>query len=124
MNKTALEVFQSFGQGLMSGTDSWKGVVAENVTFTGPVDHVKGLDEFAKLNEEFMPMIRGNEMKQVVASDNCVVTQLLMDIAMPSGKVITLDMSEWYEIKDGKIQSIKIYYDAEEFRKEMAMPNN
>ncbi len=42
-----------------------------------------------------------------------------MDIAMPSGKTITLDMSEWYEIIDGKIQNIKVYYDAESFRKEM-----
>lgn len=120
MNKTALDVFQTFGRGLMSGTNSWKEVVAENVTFTGPVDQVKGLEAFAKLNEGFMPMIRGNEMKQVVASDNFVITQMLMDIAMPSGKIVTLDMSEWYEIKDGKIQSVKIYYDAEEFRKEMA----
>lgn len=120
MNKTALDVFQTFGRGLMSGTNSWKEVVAENVTFTGPVDQVKGLEAFAKLNEGFMPMIRGNKMKQVVASDNFVITQMLMDIAMPSGKIVTLDMSEWYEIKDGKIQSVKIYYDAEEFRKEMA----
>ena len=119
MNKTSLEVFQAFGQGLMSGTDSWKEVVAENVTFTGPVDQVKGLEAFAKLNEGFMPMIRGNEMKQVVVSGNFVITQMLMDIAMPSEKIIKLDMSEWYEIKDGKIQSVKIYYDAEEFRKEM-----
>jgi len=114
-----MEVFQAFGQGLMSGTDSWKEVVAENVIFTGPVDQVKGLEAFAKLNEGFMPMIRGNEMKQAVESGNFVITQLLMDIAMPSGKVVKLDMSEWFEIKDGKIQSIKIYYDAEEFRKEM-----
>jgi len=119
MEKSPMEVFQTFGQGLMSGTDSWKEVVAENVVFTGPVDQVEGLEAFAKLNESFMPMIRGNEMKQAVESGNFVITQLLMDIAMPSGKVVKLDMSEWYEIKNGKIQTIKIYYDAEEFRKEM-----
>jgi len=119
MEKSPMEVFQAFGQGLMSGTDSWKEVVAENVVFTGPVDQVEGLEAFSKLNESFMPMIRGNEMKQVVESGNFVITQLLMDIAMPSGKVVKLDMSEWYEIRDGEIQSIKIYYDAEEFRKEI-----
>ena len=115
-----MEVFQAFGQGLMSGTDSWKEVVAKNVKFTGPVDQVDGLEAFAKLNEGFMPMIRGNQMKQVLESGNFVITQVVMDIAMPSNKTIQLDMSEWYEIKDGKIQSIKIYYDAQEFRKEMA----
>lgn len=119
MEKSPMEVFQAFGQGLMSGTDSWKDTVAKNVTFTGPVDQVKGLEDFAKLNENFMPMIRGNEMKQVLEAGNFVITQVLMDLAMPSGKTIQLDINEWYEIKDGKIQNIKIYYDAEEFRKEM-----
>ncbi len=119
MKKTPMEVFQAFGQGLTSGTDSWKEVVAENVTFTGPVDQVKGIKAFAKLNQDFLPMVRGHKMNQVVESGNFVITQVIFDVAMPSKKVIKLDMSEWYEIKDGKIQSIKVYYDADEFRKEM-----
>jgi len=118
MKKSPMEVCQAFGQGLMSGTDSWKDVVSENVVFTGPVDQVKGLEAFAKLNEDFMPMIRGNKMIQAVETGNFVITQIEMDVAMPSGKVIKLDMSEWYEITDGKIQNIKVYYDADEFRKE------
>src|SRR5258705_13997257 len=110
MKKSPMEVFQAFGQGLMSGTDSWKDAVAENVVFTGPVDQVKGLAAFAKLNADFMPMVRGNEMKQVVEAGNFVITQTTFDVAMPTGKVIKLDMSEWYEIKDNKIQSIKVFY--------------
>jgi len=114
-----MEIVQAFGQGLMSGTDSWKEVVAQDVTFTGPVDQVKGLEAFAKLNEGFMPMIRGNEMRQAVEAGNFVITQIVLDVAIPSGKVIKLDMTEWYEVIDSKIQSVKVYYDAEEFRKEM-----
>lgn len=67
-----------------------------------------------------MPMIRGNNLKQAVQAGDFVITQIEMDVAMPSGKTITLDMNEWYEVRDGKIQSIKVFYDAEEFRKEMA----
>ena len=115
-----MEVFQAFGQGMMSGTDSWKEVISQDIVFTGPVDQVNGLEAFGKLNESFMPMIRGNEMKQAMETGNFVITQLEMDVAMPSGKTIKLEMSEWYEIEDGKIKSIKVYYDAEEFRKEMA----
>lgn len=111
-----MEVFQAFGQGLMSGTNSWKEVVSNDITFNGPVDKTKGLDAFAKLNESFMPMMKGNEMKQIIESGNFVITQVLMNIEMPSGKKMELDMTEWYEIKNGKIQNIKVYYDAEEFR--------
>ncbi|NMH89077.1 nuclear transport factor 2 family protein [Flavivirga algicola] len=119
MEKTPMEVFQAFGQGLMSGTDVWKDVVSQDVTFTGPVDQVNGLEAFAKLNEGFMPMMRGMEMQKAVESGNFVITQVIIKVAMPSGKTIELDMNEWYEIVDGKIQDIKIYYDAEEFRKEL-----
>lgn len=119
MKKTPMEVFEAFGQGMMSGTDSWKEVIAKDISFTGPVDQVKGIEAFAQLNENFMPMMKGMEMKQAVEAANFVITQVELEVSMPSGKVIKLDMSEWYEINDDKIQSIKIYYDAEEFRKEL-----
>jgi len=119
MKKSPMEVFQAFGQGLMSGTDSWKDVVANNVTFKGPIDQVNTLEAFASLNEKFMPMMKNNQVKQVLEAGNFVITQVIWDLAMPSGNTVQLDMTEWYEIKDEKIQNIKVYYDAEELRKEM-----
>ncbi|MDO5968558.1 nuclear transport factor 2 family protein [Flavivirga aquimarina] len=121
MTKKPMEVFQAFGQGLMSGTNSWKSVVADNIVFTGPVDQVTGLEAFAKLNEDFMPLVRGNDMKQVVEVGNFVITQTVMDVATPKGNIIKLDMSEWYEIIDGKIQNIKVYYNAEDYVKEFGL---
>ena len=113
-----MQVVQGFGAGMASGTDSWKQFIAENITFNGPAAQVSGIQAFIELNEGFMSMVRGNRMSKAVEVDNYVITQIEIDVAMPSGKTITLDMSEWYETKDGKIQSIKVYYDAEEFRKE------
>ena len=113
-----MQVVQGFGAGMASGTDSWKQFIAENITFNGPAAQVSGIQAFIQLNEGFMSMVRGNRMNKAVEVDNYVITQIEIDVAMPSGKTITLDMSEWYETKDEKIQSIKVYYDAEEFRKE------
>ena len=118
MEQSPMQVVQGFGAGMTSGTDSWKQFIAENITFDGPAAQVSGIQDFIDLNEGFMSMVRGNRMNKAVEVDNYVITQVEIDVAMPSGKTITLDMSEWYETKDGKIQSIKVYYDAEEFRKE------
>ena len=118
MTKSPMQVVQGFGAGMASGTDSWKQFIAENIKFNGPAAQVSGIQAFIELNEGFMSMVRGNRMNKAVEVDNYVITQIEIDVAMPSGKTITLDMSEWYETKDGKIQSIKVYYDAEEFRKE------
>lgn len=114
-----MQVVTAFGEGMKSGTDAWKEVVSNDIVFTGPVDQVSGLEAFTKLNEGFLSMVRGNKMKQAVEVSDFVITQIEMQVAMPSGKTITLDMSEWYEVRDNKIQSIKVYYDADEFRKEM-----
>lgn len=119
MEKTPMQiVHEGFGGGMASGTDSWKEFITDDITFTGPAAQVSGKTDFIKLNEGFMSKIRGARMIKAVEVDNFVITQVEIDVEMPSGKTITLDMSEWYETKDGKIQSIKVYYDAEEFRKE------
>jgi limonene-1,2-epoxide hydrolase len=119
MENSPMQVVQAFGKGMMSGTDAWKKVLADDITFTGPAAQASGLEAFIKLNEGFMGMVRGNRMKKAVEAGDFVITQVEVDVAMPSGKTITLDMNEWYEVRDGKIQSIKVYYDADEFRKEL-----
>jgi limonene-1,2-epoxide hydrolase len=118
MKKSPMKIVQEFGQGLASGTDVWQNVIADDITFTGPVDQVKGKEAFVKLNKDFMPLVRGNEMKNVVEKDDFVITEITLDVATPTGNVIKLEMCEWYEVKNEKIQSVKVYYDAEEFRKE------
>jgi len=120
MTKSPMQVFHAFGEGMMSGTDSWKKVISNDITFNGPAAQVNGFDAFVQLNEGFKSMVRANRLKKAVEVDDYVVTQVEIEVAMPSGKTITLDMNEWYEVKQGKIQSIKVYYDAEEFRKELA----
>ena len=89
--------------------------LADDITFTGPAAQVSGIEAFIKLNEGFMSMVRGARMKKAVEVENLVITQVEIDVAMPSGKTITLDMNEWYETEEGRIKSIKVYYDAEEF---------
>ena len=121
MDKTPMQiVHEGFGGGMASGTDSWKEFIADEITFTGPASQVKCKSYFIDLNTGFMSMVRGTRMIKAVEVDNFVITQVEIDVEMPTGKTITLDMSEWYETKEGKIQSIKVYYDAEEFRKESA----
>ena len=119
MEKSPMQiVHEGFGGGMASGTDSWKEFIADDITFNDPADQVSGKSDFIKLNVGFMSMVRGARMIKALEVDNFVITQVEIDVAMPSGKTITLDMCEWYEVKDGKIKSIKVYYDAEEFRKE------
>jgi len=58
-------------------------------------------------------------LQNKIENGNQIITQISTDVEMPSGKIITLNVCEWYEIDENKITSLKVYFDTAEFRKEM-----
>lgn len=120
MNK-AEQIWGAYGQSMQAQNEDWKNLLAEDVTFTGPAARAVGKAEYIKITEDFFGMVRGADLKRYVANDSLVATEIAIKVATPGGNVITLDMAEFYEIKDGKIQSVKVHYDAQEFRKEFGI---
>jgi ketosteroid isomerase-like protein len=101
-----------------SGTSEWTELVSENITFTGPVDHVRGKQKFIELNQGFFPLVRGYEHLNAFEQGNFVCLEGTFKVATPGGNEIDLKMAEVYTIENGKIEEVRVYYDAEEFRKE------
>ena len=120
MNK-AEQIWGAYMKSMQEQNDNWKNLLADDVTFTGPAAKALGKAEYVKITEDFIGMIRNAEMKRYVANENLVATEVEIKVATPSGKVIVLDMAEFYEINDGKIKSVKVHYDAQEFRKEFGI---
>ena len=118
MDKTALETVQAFQMSMGSGNNDWADMVSENITFTGPVDQVKGKEAFIELNKNFFPMVRGYEPLNAFGNGTYASLEGTFKVATPKGNEIELLMAEVYTIEDGKIKSVRVYYDAEEFRKE------
>jgi len=116
----ALEIVQAFQMSLGSGTDQWESLTTEDITFKGPVDQVSGKEKFIELNKGFFPMVRGYEPLHSFGDDSHASLEGTFKVATPKGNEITLEMAEVYSIAEGKIQSIRVYYDAEEFRKEFS----
>ena len=118
--KTALETVQNFQQWLGSGDERWQDLFAEDISFKGPVDQIAGKTAFVELNKNFMPLVEKYESKTMFATDDKVVLEGIYSVNSPGGKIIDLETAEIFEVSDGLIQKIRIYYDAEEFRKEFA----
>lgn len=121
MTKTALEIVQTFQQSMGSGTSEWETLFAEDITFKGPVDTVIGKEANIELNKNFFPMVKGYEPISHFEQANFVALEGVFTVATPKGNTIKLEIAEIYEINEGKIQNIRVYYDAEEFRKEFGM---
>lgn len=120
MKNSALEIVQKFQQSLSAGTGSWKDLFANDIVFTGPVDMVKGKDANIKLNESFMPLVKNYVPQSMISQGNKVVLEGVYTVTAPSGKTIDFPAAEIYQVEEGLISNIRIYYDAEEFRKEFA----
>lgn len=78
-------------------------------------------DVYGFKQEDFFQMVRNFELIRYVSNENLLVTEVELTVATPSGKEIILEMAEFYEIKDEKIHSVKVHYDATEFRNEFGM---
>ncbi len=112
-------VYDAFRKAMLSGTDSWKSMVAHNVTLIGPLGTFLGLDQFVEVNTPFFASIKNHHITKMVGKDDWVVTQITVEVKMPTGKVITLEVAEWYEIYEDKVQYLRTYFDPTEYLAEM-----
>jgi len=115
---TALQTVQKFQQSMGNGTDEWQQLFAKDIVFRGPVDTVTGRAANVELNKAFFPAVKNYQVLRYLDSENLAIIEGVYSVMTPSGKTITLEMAEFYEVKNGEIRSIRVYYDAEEFRKE------
>jgi len=119
--KKAEQIWSAYMQSTSEQNENWKGYLAEDISFTGPMIQVQGKDAYIKTTEDFFKMVRNFELKRYVANENLLVTEVKLTVATPSGKEIILDMAEFYETSNDRIQSVKVLYDPTEFRKEFGM---
>ena len=120
MSKSALEIVQNFQMSLGSGGNDWIKLISEDIHFKGPVDECKGKQNFIALNEGFLPRVRGYEPLNAFGNDQFASLEGTFKVETPKGNIINLLMAEVYTVKNQQIESIRVYYDAEEFRNEFA----
>lgn len=123
MTKSALQIVQNFQDAMVTGGSDCEALISKDIIFKGPVDTVKGQAAFIELNKGFMPLVQNYASKNMIEQGNFAVLEGTYTVSTPAGKTIDLDTMEMYETHDGLIQNVRIYYDAEEFRKEFAPVN-
>jgi limonene-1,2-epoxide hydrolase len=120
MADSALQTVEQYQQLLGSGSDAWTDLITNDVSFVGPAMQVQGKQELVELNREFSKFIKGYESISSFEQGEMALLEGVFTLQAPSGKTIQLQMAEVYKVEQGKIRSIRIYYDAEEFRREFS----
>lgn len=113
------ETIQSYFRELKQ-KKSWESYLAENMIFTSfvvPIKQVTGRTAYLESTRRFFSMIVSVEVKDMIVEGEkaCVLTRY--GLQPPKGNSFSSDVAEIFMVRDGKIDSLAIYFDSSPFPK-------
>jgi hypothetical protein len=104
--------------------DAWTGgdmeaariFLADDLDFHGSMDTFRRADDFIVALRMFQKMLRGINIIQSFFSESGAALLYDCDTMSPAGVIIT---AEFFTVREGKIKSIRLVFDATELRKLM-----
>ncbi len=93
-----------------------RGCLADDLDFHGSIDTFRRADDFIIALTMFHKMLRGVTLIQSVFSENGAALLYDCDTMSPAGVIRT---AEFFTVANGRIESIRLVFDATELRKLM-----
>jgi ketosteroid isomerase-like protein len=99
---------------------AWGSFLAEDMTFTSfviPSKQVAGRTAYIDSTRRFFSMIVAVEVRDILVEDEkaCVTTRY--ELQPPKGSSFKSDVAEVFTVRNGKIDSLSIYFDSSPFPK-------
>ncbi len=115
---TITEIIQSFYNGLVKKNDTWQENLDEKVVFSDASKrlHAEGKDAFIQSFTTFLRAVENVHMKQLIVEDTNACAVVGYDYRSPKGTTLHQDDAEVWNVVDGKIVALTIYFDITEFR--------
>lgn len=88
-----------------------RGLLHDDVSFEGPIDSFSDADSYLASLRQLSGIVTGAEKRKVfVDGDDVCVIYDLKTAPVPSSRTC-----EWYQVRDGKIASVPVVFDARPF---------
>jgi SnoaL-like domain len=97
--------------------DTARSCLADNLDFQGPIDTFSSADDFIVVLTGFAQMLTRVELLQRFDTDDAAA--LLYD-CVTNSPAATIRTAEFFELRDGKIASIRLVFDATALRQVMS----
>jgi hypothetical protein len=110
-----LELSAPNGRAIDGLLDDMTGVLHPSYTFVGPLMRIEGREAGIELLRNFLPAHVGSSIRQQFESSNQVCSINDLALRTPGGATLTIQMAEWFQLKDGLIARHEIFYDPREF---------
>ena len=92
--------------------DSARALLHDDLSFEGPIDSFDNADAYIGALRGLSQIVKSAEEQKVFVDGNdvCVIYNLVT--ASPAG---TAPTAEWYHLRNGKISSVRVFFDARPF---------
>jgi limonene-1,2-epoxide hydrolase len=111
MASTPTEIVQAWSEAVHKGQfDKARPLARENLHFRGPIDTFDRVDDFLASLKQLGGIVKGSEPEGLVAHGNQVVLFYILKTVVADAPV-----AEWYTVEDGKITTVRAYFDARPF---------
>ncbi len=98
----------------MSKGQGWDELLSKSFLLTGTVaKESKGRDLY--MNSGFFKLVKGLKEKEMIAEGVSGFALVNYDLLSPKGRTLSCDVAEFWKVKDGKLDSIAIYFDTTAF---------
>jgi ketosteroid isomerase-like protein len=87
-----------------------RGLLHDDLSFHGPFDTFSSADDYLKALGKLAPIVKGIEPKATIDSGEDVA--VFYEMTSSAG---VAPIAEWHRVSDGKIASIRAYFDARPF---------
>jgi ketosteroid isomerase-like protein len=91
--------------------DRARALLHDDLSFTGPIDTFDNADAYLRAIQGLSQIVTGADRRKVFVDgdDVCVIYDL------KTGPVPSAPTAEWYRVRDGRIASIQVFFDARPF---------
>jgi ketosteroid isomerase-like protein len=117
---TATQLLDIYYNGL-ANKSGWETVIADDFKFVGGdmtnQEPTVGKDAYITVIDRFSKLFTTMRVKSMLTSDNKAFVRASYDYQFPNGTKLTGDVAEVWEIKDGELSGLTIFFDTLSFQR-------
>ena len=114
---TTRDTIQAYFQSLRQKT-GWEAFLSEDMSFasyTTPIKRVTGRAAYLEATKRFFSMITAVEIKDLVVEGNKACALTRYELQPPASPAFESHVAEVFELQEGRIRSLEIYFDSAPF---------
>lgn len=96
----------------------WEDCLADEMTFTSfvtPIKRTTGKAAYLEATKRFFSMVAAVEVRDLIIDGDKACALTRYELQPPAGAGFHSDVAEVFNVRDGKIKSLEIYFDSAPF---------